>query len=49
MSRFALHPKWLLYLPPTMSPTETSALPNLLEHPTEALAYHKQLGVERVV
>ncbi|MEJ7661795.1 MAG: hypothetical protein WKG07_20555 [Hymenobacter sp.] len=25
MSRFALHPKWLLYLPPTMSPTETSS------------------------
>ncbi len=49
MSRFALHPKWLLYLPPTMSPTETSALPDLLEHPAEALAYYKQLGVERVV
>ncbi len=49
MSRFALHPKWLLYLPPTMSPTETSALPDLLEHPAEALAYYQQLGVERVV
>ncbi|OWP61712.1 polynucleotide kinase-phosphatase [Hymenobacter amundsenii] len=49
MSRFALHPKWLLYLPPTMSPTETSDLPDLLEHPAEALAYYKQLGVERVV
>ncbi|WP_375418192.1 polynucleotide kinase-phosphatase [uncultured Hymenobacter sp.] len=49
MSRFALHPKWLLYLPPTMSPTETSELPDLLEHPAEALAYYKQLGVERVV
>ncbi|WP_019946750.1 polynucleotide kinase-phosphatase [Hymenobacter aerophilus] len=49
MSRFALHPKWLLYLPPTMSPTETSDLPDLLEHPAEALAYYQQLGVERVV
>ena len=49
MSRFALHPKWLLYLPPTMSPTETSELPDLLEHPAEALAYYQQLGVERVV
>ncbi|MGI4831958.1 MAG: polynucleotide kinase-phosphatase, partial [Janthinobacterium lividum] len=49
MSRFALHPKWLLYLPPTMSPTETSALPDLLEHPAEAFAYYQKLGVERVV
>ncbi|WP_426058996.1 polynucleotide kinase-phosphatase [Hymenobacter sp. B1770] len=49
MSRFALNPKWLLYLPPTMSPTETSALPDLLEHPAEALDYYKRLGVERVV
>ncbi|SDX37577.1 polynucleotide kinase-phosphatase [Hymenobacter psychrophilus] len=49
MSRFALHPKWLLYLPPTMSPTETSALPDLLEHPAEALDYYRRLGVERVV
>jgi protein phosphatase len=49
MSRFALHPKWLLYLPPTMSPTETSALPDLLEHPAEAFDYYKRLGLERVV
>jgi polynucleotide kinase-phosphatase len=49
MSRFALNPKWLLYLPPTMSPTETSELPNLLEHPAEAFAYYQRQGVERVV
>jgi protein phosphatase len=49
MSRFALHPKWLLYLPPTMSPTETSELPDMLEHPAEAFAYYQKLGVERVV
>ena len=49
MSRFALHPKWLLYLPPTMSPTETSGLPDLLEHPAEAFAYYQKQGVERVV
>ena len=24
MSRFAANPKWLIYLPPTMSPCETS-------------------------
>lgn len=49
MSRFALHPKWLLYLPPTMSPTETSELPDLLEHPAEAFTYYQKQGVERVV
>jgi protein phosphatase len=49
MSRFALNPKWLLYLPPTMSPTETSELPELLEHPAEAFAYYQRQGVARVV
>lgn len=49
MSRFAINPKWLIYLPPTMSPTETSELPDLLEHPKEALAYFKKNGVSKVV
>jgi protein phosphatase len=33
MSRFAVDPRWLLYLPPTMSPVATSARPDVLEHP----------------
>jgi len=37
MSRFAANPKWLVYLPPTMSPPETSKKPGLLEHPTNCL------------
>ncbi|RTQ51499.1 polynucleotide kinase-phosphatase [Hymenobacter gummosus] len=49
MSRFALNPKWLLYLPPTMSPPETSALPDLLEHPAEVFDYFRRQGLERVV
>ncbi len=49
MSRFAANPKWLIYLPPTMSPCETSALPDYLEHPTEAFAYFRHMGVPRVV
>jgi protein phosphatase len=49
MSRFAANPKWLIYLPPTMSPSETSREPGLLEHPTEALAYFQSEGVARVV
>lgn len=49
MSRFAADPKWLIYLPPTMSPTETSREPNLLEHPSEAFAYYRYQGVARVI
>ncbi len=49
MSRYAVDPKWLIYLPPTMSPTETSKLPNLLEHPQEAFAYYRHEGIPRVV
>ncbi|MDX2305894.1 MAG: polynucleotide kinase-phosphatase [Microscillaceae bacterium] len=49
MSRFAINPKWLIYLPPTMSPTETSSLPHLLEHPQEAFDYYKNMGIEKVV
>ncbi len=49
MSRYAVNPKWLVYLPPTMSPVETSDLPDLLEHPSEAFDYYRRLGVEKVV
>jgi protein phosphatase len=49
MSRFAANPKWLIYLPPTVSPTETTEKPGLLEHPAEAFAYFRREGVPRVV
>jgi protein phosphatase len=49
MSRFAANPKWLIYLPPTMSPTETTEKPGLLEHPAEAFAYFLRESVARVV
>src|SRR5262249_54878219 len=49
MSRFAANPKWLIYLPPTMSPPETSQEPDLLEQPAEAFAYYRGQGVPRVV
>jgi protein phosphatase len=49
MSRFAANPKWLVYLPPTLSPSETSRRPDLLEHPEEAFAHYRAQGVERVV
>jgi protein phosphatase len=41
MSRFASTP--------TMSPTETTEKPGLLEHPAEAFAYFRREGVPRVV
>jgi protein phosphatase len=49
MTRFALAPQQLLYLPPTMSPSATSQLPDLLEHPAEAFAYYRSEGVAQVV
>jgi protein phosphatase len=49
MSRFATDPHWMIYLPPTMSPSETSSREEYLEYPTEALAYFRKNGVERVV
>jgi protein phosphatase len=42
MSRFAANSKWLIYLPPTMSPCETTHEPGLLEHPAEAFDYYRR-------
>jgi protein phosphatase len=49
MSRFALAPQWLAYLPPTMSPVETSSRDGWLERPEEALDYYRKQGVAQVV
>lgn len=49
MSRFAVDPRWLVYLPPTMAPVATSAREDVLEHPTEAFGYFGAAGVSRVV
>lgn len=49
MSRYAANPKWLIYLPPTLSPCETSRRPEFLEHPEDAFAYYRNQGVPRVV
>ncbi|MFG2129766.1 polynucleotide kinase-phosphatase [Streptomyces sp. NPDC048751] len=49
MSRFAVDPRLLPYLPPTMAPTATSRVEGYLEHPEEAFAQYKEDGVERVV
>ncbi|HZE54615.1 MAG TPA: polynucleotide kinase-phosphatase [Bradyrhizobium sp.] len=49
MSRFALAPQWLAYLPPTMSPSETSEREGWLERPEEAFAHFRERGVAEVV
>jgi protein phosphatase len=49
MSRFAANPKWLVYLPPTMSPSETTSREDFLEHPTEAFAHFRHEGIPKVV
>ncbi|MFD3873117.1 polynucleotide kinase-phosphatase [Streptomyces sp. NPDC058623] len=57
MSRFAVDPRLVPYLPPTMAPTATakddaragSGGGSFLEHPTEAFAQYRADGVERVV
>ncbi|KOG27442.1 MULTISPECIES: polynucleotide kinase-phosphatase [Streptomyces] len=49
MSRFAVDPRLLAYLPPTMAPTATSRTEGYLEHPAEAFAQYRADGVERVV
>jgi protein phosphatase len=49
MSRFAADPRWLVYLPPTMAPTATTARAGLLEHPDEAFAGYRGDGVTQVV
>ncbi|WP_432165834.1 polynucleotide kinase-phosphatase [Streptomyces sp. bgisy031] len=57
MSRFAVDPRLVPYLPPTMAPTATAgagarggaAAEHFLEHPAEAFAQYAADGVGRVV
>lgn len=49
MSRYAAAPRWLLYLPPTMSPVETSRADGFLERPEEAFSYFARKKVAEVV
>jgi protein phosphatase len=49
MSRFSVDPRWMAYLPPTMSPTATSEREGLLEHPAEAFGAYRSAGVTQVV
>lgn len=44
-SHYTVDPRWLVYVPPTMSPCETSTLDDYLEYPTEAFEYYKSNNV----
>ncbi len=50
LSRFGTDPRWLIHLPPTMSPTATApAELGLLEHPATVWHYFRENGVQTVV
>ncbi|MCP4351919.1 MAG: polynucleotide kinase-phosphatase [Desulfobacterales bacterium] len=49
MARFAANPKWLIYLPPTMSPCETSDKEEYLEYPEQAFDFYRRQGLSKVV
>jgi protein phosphatase len=49
MSRFSADPRWLIYLPTTMSPCKTCSLPEFLEHPAETFEYYRNAGLDQVV
>lgn len=49
MSRFAVDPRLLMYLPPTMSPCATSQREGYLEHPHEAFAAYRADGIGQVL
>lgn len=49
MSRFAIEPHWLLYLPPTMAPTATTSDGGFLEHPATAFDFYRRSGVNQLI
>jgi len=49
MSRHAVDPRWLIHLPPTMSPPETSAREDWLERPEEAFAFYGSKGIDSLM
>ncbi|MEM7039252.1 MAG: polynucleotide kinase-phosphatase, partial [Bacteroidota bacterium] len=49
LNRFGVNPKWLIYLPPTMSPPKTSKMGDYLEYPSEAFGYYSKKGLTSVV
>lgn len=49
VSRFAVDPRWLVYVPPTVSPTRTSSRPDLLEHTDDAVEYYLENRISEII
>ncbi|WP_033343464.1 polynucleotide kinase-phosphatase [Catenuloplanes japonicus] len=49
MSRYAMDPRALLWLPPTMAPCSTAPEGEFLEHPAQAFEDYRSVGVTKVV
>ena len=49
MARFAVDPRWLIYLPPTMAPCAAAEEGDCLEHPKAGLDHFRKREIERVV
>lgn len=49
MSRWAVDPRWLIYLPPTMSPPQTCVDGPYLEHPKQAFSYFEREGISELL
>ncbi len=49
MSRFAVDPRWLIYLPPTMAACPTAPEGPFLEHPNQAMDHFASRGVTDLV
>ncbi|MCM3695277.1 polynucleotide kinase-phosphatase [Microbacterium oleivorans] len=49
ISRWATDPRWLIHLPPTMSPPNSSPREGYLEHPDEAFATYRTSGVTDLI
>ena len=49
VSRFAVDPRWLIHLPPTMAPAGTMSDGEHLEHPEAAWAFFRADGISKLV
>ncbi len=49
MSRFAVDPRWLIYLPPTMAACPTAPEGPFLEHPDQAIQHFVERGITDLV
>lgn len=48
-NRFGVDPRFLVYVPATMSPVETSKLDDYLEHPNEVFEYYQKYGQDNLI